>query len=99
MEGISLEIVIVGQDIVDSVYEVIHRIFPKMKTLNPVNHGKLGNLRTLTLLIRLSEETAIFSMRDLMRELRESNRNLLPMHCCDDTPKIFVFNRFAFKTN
>lgn len=96
----TLKVTVVGQ----GLFTIIRGIFELIgfNEVNRVNHGALGNLRTLTYEIDLDDGEIINTRNKLIEALTANDNNysiLLPMFVADDWMHIFVFTRFAFKTS
>lgn len=96
----TLKVTVVGQGlftIIKGIFELIG-----LNEINRVNHGTLGNLKTLTYKIDLDDGEIINTRNKLIEALTANDNNyniLLPMFVADDWMHIFVFNRFAVKTS
>lgn len=96
----TLKVTVVGQ----GLFTIIRGIFELIgiNKINRVNHGMLGNLKTLTFEIVLDEGEIIKTRSKLMEAITANDNNyniLLPMFVADDWMHIFVFSRFAVKTS
>lgn len=84
-----LRITVVGKDIFKLVEKKCELV--GLNTVNQVNYGMLGNLKTLTLSFELSQEKIIKIRTLLMDKLIEDNMRLMPMYVYGDWMRIFVF--------
>ena len=96
----TLKVTVVGQGMFFIVRRVISLV--GINKVNQINHGTLGNLKTLTYEIELKPEETIDIRNKFIEALTAYNGDcniFLPMFVADDWMHIFVFNRFAVKTS
>lgn len=85
----KLRITVVGQDIFKIVKETM--LLVGINTINQVNSGMLGNLKTLTYEIEMDEDEVIKTRQKIMGKMAEDSMRLMPMCVHGDWMRIFVF--------
>lgn len=85
----KLRITVVGQDIFKIVKEAM--LLVGINTINQVNSGMLGNLKTLTYEIEMDEDEVIKTRQKIMGKMAEDSMRLMPMCVHGDWMRIFVF--------
>jgi hypothetical protein len=85
----KLRITVVGQDIFKIVKEAM--LLVGINTINQVNSGMLGNLKTLTYEIEMDENEVIKTRQKIMGKMAEDSMRLMPMCVHGDWMRIFVF--------
>ena len=84
-----LRVTIVGQDIFKLVEQKCELV--GLNTVNQINYGMLGNLKTLTLSFELPQEKIIKLRTMLMENMAEDNMRIMPMFVFGDWMRVFVF--------
>ena len=84
-----LRVTIVGQDIFKLVEQKCELV--GLNTVNQINYGMLGNLKTLTLSFELPQEKIIKLRTMLMEKMAEDNMRIMPMFVFGDWMRVFVF--------
>ena len=85
----AIMLTIVGQDLFKIVVEKMELV--GINTVNQINSGMLGNLKTLTYKIDLDDSEVIEKRSALMSTMAEDNMRLMPMYVHGDWMRIFVF--------
>lgn len=83
-----LRVTVIGQDLCKIVEE--HFELAGLKWVNQLNHGMLGNLKTLTYTFELDEKEVINRRKALMTELAKDDLRLMAMYVHGDWMRIFV---------
>ena len=88
----TLSVTVVGQDIFKIVKEKFQLV--GINTVNQLNTGNLGNLKTLTYQFDLPENEVIRIRKDLLNAMAKDEMRLMPMYLHGDWMRIFVFKPF-----
>lgn len=88
-------VTIVGSGI-DEVVEPIFGLL-SIDSISKVNSGSLGNLRTLTYSLDISDDLVISQRKKLMSELSKEATHLLAFYEHGDWMHVYIFKRTAFK--
>lgn len=62
-----------------------------INTVNQINTGMLGNLKTLTYIAEIEESDVIEKRKNLMNAMAKDCMRLMPLYTHGDWMRIFVF--------
>lgn len=85
---------VVGQDILDDVLACMDKL--KIHKVNPINIGKLGNIKVFTYSIEFAPEEVISKRRDILSTMAATDR-LLPMYEHGDWMNAYIFKKTMFR--
>lgn len=85
---------VVGQDILDDVLSCMDKL--KIHKVNPINIGKLGNIKVFTYSIEFTPEEVISRRRDILSAMAATDR-LLPMYEHGDWMNAYIFKKTMFR--
>lgn len=88
-------LVVVGLNILDEVTAILREL-----CINPVNEGKpgkIGNFRTLTYFLNLTDDSVIETRKALISRMSGQNSDLVPMYPHGNWMTVYVFYKYAIK--